>query len=193
MPASTFRGWSPPMKRTLLVFAALLLALFASAPARALDKGADGYYHTGDGIRVKTIAFVNFKVYAIGHDMKDLPPAKSKQAVIDMDTGKRFTWRMMRDVEASKIQNAIKEAFTMNGFSDAGRIGQFVGAFTGDLKEGQFVTITYDSDAKATTIRVLGGGGSATIPGADFMKATWSIWFGKNDQPSLGDALISKI
>jgi hypothetical protein len=181
------------MKRTLLVFAALLLALFASAPARALDKGADGYYHTGDGIRVKTIAFVNFKVYAIGHDMKDLPPAKSKQAVIDMDTGKRFTWRMMRDVDASKIQNAIKEAFAMNGFSDAGRIGQFVGAFTGDLKEGQFVTITYDPGAKSTTIRVLGGGGSATIPGADFMKATWSIWFGKIDQPSLGDALISKL
>ena len=81
----------------------------------------------------------------------------------------------------------------MNGVSDAGRIGQFLGAFTGDLKEGQFVTITYDPGAKATTIHVLGGGGSATIPGADFMKATWSIWFGKIDQPSLGDALISKL
>ena len=181
------------MKRTLLVLAAFVLALFASAPARALDKGADGYYHTGDGIRVKTIAFINFKVYAIGHDMKELPPTKSKQAVIDMDTGKRLTWRMMRDVDAGKIQNAIKEAFAMNGFSDAGRIGQFVGAFTGDLKNGQYVTITYDPGAKATTIRVLGGGGSATIPGVDFMKATWSIWFGKIDQPSLGDALISKL
>jgi hypothetical protein len=181
------------MKRMLLVLLALGLALFAAAPALALDKGADGYYHTGDGIRVKTIAFVNFKVYAIGHDMKQLPDTKSKQAVIDLDTGKRFTWRMMRDVEPSKIQNAIKEAFAMNGFSDAGRIGQFVGAFTGDLKEGQFVTITYDSDAKSTTIRVLGGGGSATIPGVDFMKATWSIWFGKIDQPSLSDALISKL
>jgi hypothetical protein len=181
------------MKRTLLLVATLLLALFSSVPARALDKGADGYFHTGDGIRVKTIAFVNFKVYAIGHDMKELPATKSKQAVIDMDTGKRITWRMLRDVEAGKIQNAIKEAYAMNGFSDAGRIGQFVGAFTGDLKEGQFVTITYDPGAKSTSIHVLGGGGSATIPGADFMKATWSIWFGKIDQPSLGDALISKI
>jgi hypothetical protein len=181
------------MKRTLLVVAALLLAFFAPTRARALDKGADGYYHTGDGIRVKTIAFVNFKVYAIGHDMKQLPDTKSKQAVIDVDTGKRFTWRMMRDVDASKIQNAIKEAFAMNGFSDSARITQFVGAFNGDLKEGQFVTITYDSDAKATTLRVLGGGGSATIAGVDFMKATWSIWFGKIDQPSLGDALISRI
>jgi hypothetical protein len=182
------------MKRTLLVVvAALVLALFAAPPALALDKGADGYYHTGDGIRVKTVAFVNFKVYAIGHDMKDLPDSKSKQAVIDLDTGKRFTWRMLRDVDAAKIQNALKEAFAMNGFADGGRIGQFLAAFTGDLKEGQFVTITYDAGAKATTIRVLGGGGSATIPGVDFMKATWSIWFGKMDQPSLGDALISKL
>jgi len=61
------------------------------------------------------------------------------------------------------------------------------------IKEGQFVTITYDSGAKSTTIRVLGGGGSATVSGVDFMKATWSIWFGKIDQPSLGDALISKM
>jgi hypothetical protein len=183
------------MKRTsVLVFLAAVLFTLLGAPlARALDKGADGWFHTGDGIRVKTVAFVNFKVYAIGHDMKELPGAKSKQAVIDMDTTKRFTWRMMRDVEASKIQNAIKEAFAANGFADGGRIGQFVGAFNGDLKEGQFVTITYDSGSKATTIRVLGGGGSATINGVDFMKATWSIWFGKIDQPSLGDALISKM
>jgi hypothetical protein len=182
------------MKRSLFIVAiGLLASLFFAQWALALDKGADGYYHTGDGIRVKTVAFVNFKVYAIGHDMKELPPAKSKQAVIDMDTGKRFTWRMMRDVDASKIQNALKEAFAQNGFSDAGRIGQFTGAFTGDLKEGQFVTITYDAGAKATTIHVMGGGGSATIPGVDFMKAVWSIWFGKIDQPSLGDALISKL
>ncbi len=184
------------MTRTLSYGFALALAVFALlfAPvARALDKGADGYFHTGDGIRVKTVAFITVKVYAIGHDMKELPAQKSKQAVIDMDTGKRFTWRMLRDVDAGKIQNALKEAFAMNGYADAGKIGQFTGAFTGDLKEGQYVTITYDADAKATTIRVLGGGGSATIAGADFMKAVWSIWFGKIDQPSLGDALISKI
>jgi hypothetical protein len=183
------------MKRSsaLILLVTVLLMLAVAPLARALDKGADGYFHTGDGIRVKTVAFVNFKVYAIGHDMKELPPAKSKQAIIDMDTGKRFTWHMMRDVDAGKIQNAIKEAFALNGFSDGGRVGQFVGAFNGDLKEGQYVTITYDPGAKATTIRVLGGGGSATIPGVDFMKATWSIWFGKIDQPSLGDALISKM
>jgi len=173
----------------------LLLAAFvvvsASPSAWALDKGADGWFHTGDGVRVKKVVF-NFDVYAIGHDMKDLPPTKSKQAVIDMDTDKRFTWRMLRDVEHEKIQNALSEAFAMNGYSDQSKIGPYVGAFSGDLKKGQAITILYSSAAKNVTITVQGGG-SATIPGTDFMKAVWSIWFAKIDQPSLGDALIKNL
>ena len=35
--------------------------------------------------------------------------------------------------------------------------------------------------------------GSAMVEGVDFMRATWSIWFGKIDQAKLGDQLISKI
>ena len=111
--------------------------------------------------------------------MKQLPPAKSKQAVIDLDTGKKFTWTMMRDVDQEKIQNALKEAFAMNGYGDSGKIGQFIGAFKGDLKEKAHVTIVYDADKKDTSVSVRGGG-SATVAGVDFMKAVWSIWFGKN-------------
>jgi hypothetical protein len=37
------------------------------------------------------------------------------------------------------------------------------------------------------------GQGAASVDGVDFMKAVWSIWFGKIDQPSLGDQLISRI
>jgi hypothetical protein len=167
-------------------------ALALSGPrAWALDKGADGWYHTGDAVRVKKVVF-NFDVYSIGHDMKDLPSEKSKQNVIDMDTDKRFTWRMLRDVEHEKIQTALTEAFAMNGYGDQSKIGPFVGAFSGDLKKGQTVTILYSSAAKTVSISVQGGG-SATGSGVDFMKGVWSIWFGKIDQPALGDSLISKL
>jgi hypothetical protein len=54
------------------------------------------------------------------------------------------------------------------------------------------VTITYNSATKQTTFWEQGGG-TQVVDGLDFMKATWSIWFGKIDQPSLGDALISKL
>jgi hypothetical protein len=32
-----------------------------------------------------------------------------------------------------------------------------------------------------------------TVDGVDFMKAVWSIWLGKIDQPKLGDQLISQL
>ena len=54
------------------------------------------------------------------------------------------------------------------------------------------VSITYDAAKKSTTIAVQNGG-TATIEGADFMKATWSVWFGKIDQASLSDQLIKAL
>jgi hypothetical protein len=169
-----------------------LAALVAMTPrAWALDRGADGWFHTGDGVRVKKIVF-NFDVYAISHDMKELPPAKSKQAVIDMDTDKRFTWRMLRDVPHEKIQEALTDAFAMNHYTDQSKIAPYIGAFSGDFKKGQTVSINYNSTAKTVTVSVQGGG-TATIAGADFMKGVWSIWFGNIDQPSLGDSLIRNL
>jgi Chalcone isomerase-like len=184
-----------PLPLPLSVLRSVLLAalfLTVAVSAWGLDRGADGWFHTGDGVRVKKVAFVNFDVYSIGHDMKDLPPEKTKQAVINMDTDKRFNWRQLRDVDKDKIQNAIKEAFAMNGYTDQSKIGPYVGAFSNDLQKGQAITIKYDSAAKAVTVTVQGGG-TATVPGVDFMKAVWSIWFGKIDQPSLGDALIKNM
>ena len=42
----------------------------------------------------------------------------------------------------------------MNGYGDAGKIGQFIGAFTGELKEKSSVSIVYDAEKKATTVKV---------------------------------------
>src|SRR5215813_15584961 len=123
--------------RTLLAVAAL--ALFA-LPASALERGNDGYFHTGDGIRYKKVAFIHVKVYAIDHAMKDLPSQKSKQAVIDADTDKRIHWKMLRTVDAEKIRNALREAYAKNGYNDSAKIGSFVDSITKELKEGDSVT-----------------------------------------------------
>jgi hypothetical protein len=175
------------LRRTFVFFAAFAAALLA-----VTSSFADDWTHTGTGIRVKTVAIVDVKVYEISHYMKTPPATKSKQAVIDADVGKKFQWKMLRDVDKEKIQTALKDAFAMNGYSDAGKIGSFLAAFSGDLKENAKVTITYDADKKETSVKV-DGGGSATVGGVDFMKGVWSIWFGKIDQPKLGDQLISKL
>lgn len=177
------------MNRFRLLFA-VVLGLFVSFASTAL---ADGMIHTGSAVRVKSLGLFSANVYAIRHDMKERPAQKSKQAVIDADVDKKFTWTMLRSVDSDKIQKAMKEAFEKNGFNDGGRIGQFVGAFNQpELKEKSAVVISYNAAAKTTTIWVQNGS-SATIAGQDFMKAVWSIWFGKIDQPSMGDQLISNL
>jgi hypothetical protein len=173
-------------------FAAVsLLALFASN-AIALEKDKDGYYFTGKGVRVKEIAFVDVDVYEIRHYMKELPPSHNKQAVIDLDVDKRIEWKMLRDVEAEKMRDALKNGFEMNGFKDRAKITKFTDTFQKEMAEDSRVSIRYDAAKKATTISVQGGG-TATIEGLDFMKATWSVWFGKIDQPALGDSMIKAL
>lgn len=173
--------------RTLIALA-VAAAFVVPATAHALERDHDGYFHTGNAVRNKKIAFINFKVYAIDHYMKDLPPQKSKQAVIDANVDKRLTWKMLRTVGAEKIRNALREAYSMNGYHDAAKIDPFVNSITKELKDGDRVTISYDAAKQATTIS--SPAGTATVQGEDFMKATWRIWFGKIDQPKIGDELI---
>jgi len=180
------------MKRSALLTLLVLALVTIVAAAWGIEPDKNGWYFTGSGVRTKSIAFVAVKVYAIRHDMKQLPSGKSKQAMIEADVDKKLTWRMLRDVDAEKIQNALKEAYAMNGYSDGGKISSFLGAMNKELKEGTYVTISYNAAAKSTSISV-SNGGSASVAGADFMKATWSIWFGKIDQPSLGDALMANL
>ncbi|MBX3263967.1 MAG: chalcone isomerase family protein [Labilithrix sp.] len=178
------------MNRSRFLFV-VVLGLFLTFASGAFAQA--GMIHTGDSVRVKSVGPFTAKVYAIRHDMKERPAQKSKQAVIDADVDKKFTWTMLRDVDSSKIQKALKDAFALNGFGDQARIGQFVGAFNKDeVKEKSAVVITYNAAAKTTTIWVQNGG-SATIAGQDFMKAAWSIWFGKIDQPAMGDQLLAKL
>lgn len=178
-------------RRSLIMAVAAPVALWTSA-AHALEPAADGWYHTGDGTRVKTIVFVEIRAYVISHYMRTLPDTKSKQAVISINTDKRFAFRMLRDVGAGKIKNMFRDAYALNGYGDVAAISAFVGVFTTDLKEKQTTTISYDSVGQATTVTTQGGG-TVTVRGLAFMRATWSLWLGTTDQPRLGDALISKI
>lgn len=172
----------------LAVFIALLTAMLLAVTSGL----ADDWKHTGTGVRVKTIVVVDVDVYQISHYMKEFPATKSKRAVIDAETGKKIVLKMLRDVDKDKMITALRDAYAMNGYTDQAKIDKAMRVVTGELKENTLVTIQYDAEKKTTSIH-MAGGGSTSIEGADFMKATWSIWFAKIDQPSLGDKLISKI
>ena len=170
---------------------ALLVVLLAASSLFALERGKDGFYETGEGVRTKKVAFFHVKVYQIESFAKELPAVKSKAAMITLDTDKKLEWKMLRSVGAQKIKDAMREAYEMNGYSDQAKIDSIKAPFVGEVKDGATVTISYDAATKTTSLAT--GGRRASVPGEDFMRATWSIWFGHIDQPSLQDALISKL
>jgi hypothetical protein len=180
-------------RRIASIFAVIGVCLLTATSAPALERGKDGYFLTGEGIRAKSIAFIKLKIYFIGHEMRELPAAKSKQAVIDANIDKRIWWKMLRDAGGDRLQGILRDSFARNHYADASKVGPFLAGFRGGLKENDYVTIDYEAASHATTLRVPGAA-PVTLPGDDFMKATWSIWFGSNaDDPELGDALISKL
>jgi len=153
---------------------------------------ADDWLLTGTSMRTYALGPFTLKVYAIRHDTKGHPP-RSKQAVIDWDMDKKLTWKMLRDVDSSRFQKGMRESFALNAYGDAAKISAFVGAFSKDqVRDGSAVTITYHASRRTTTIAVADGS-TATIEGQDFMKAVWSIYFGKTDQPVIGDDLIANL
>ena len=181
-------------RRTTL--AALAAAWLLAAPTWALEPGKDGFYLTGSGTRVKTFLIVKVNVYVVSHYMRELPAQKSRRAVIEADCDKRFVWRMLRDVDAEKVRDTLRDtlrdAYGRNNYRDQAKISQLTAAFAGDIKEGTLVTIAYEKASKTTTLTV--GDKRAAIAGDDFMRATWSLFFGNMpDQPALGDELISRL
>ncbi len=178
--------------RLVAFFLALATLLVSGVAAADAPSAPHDWTLTGSGTRVKTVALIDFEVYDVSHYVKGTIAEKTKQSAIDADLSKKLVWRMRRDVEREKIAQALRSGFALNGYTNTGKIALFVAAFRADLKEGQRVTIAYDTERKDTTLSVEGGG-VVTIAGLDFMKAVWSIWFGHIDQPALGNQLLSKM
>jgi hypothetical protein len=166
-----------------------LVPIDASA---VVTRETNGYYLTGTGVRQKEVALFNVDVYVISHYMRDLPSTKTKGAVIAADVDKMFALRMLRELSAEQIRDALRKSFAENGYHDQTKINAFVAAVAKPMPKGATITIRYDAATKITTASAKGNP-PISIPGVDFMRATWSIWLGRIDQDDLGDALIERI
>jgi hypothetical protein len=160
--------------------------------ASAVVREANGYYLTGTGVRQKEVALFTVDVYVISHYMRDLPPTKSKGAVIAAAVDKMFALRMLRELSAEQIQSALRKSFAENDYNDQAKIDAFVAAVGKPMPKGATITIRYDAASQITTASAKGNR-PISIPGVEFMRATWSIWLGRIDQDGLGDALIGRI
>jgi hypothetical protein len=173
----------------LLAAAVAAVVALAARSARATPTSPDGFHRTGSAVQTANHWPFTMDVFAIWHECRDVPATRSRQALVELDADKRFTLRMLRDVDADRLRAGLRDGYHRNGYTDDGRIDRFLSALTGTLPSGKVVWIVYDAPRKTTRL-VVDGGATATMDGVAFMEATWSIWLGRSKPSELGDALV---
>jgi hypothetical protein len=179
--------------RRTLVVSLLALGVVAAAPqALAAPPGPDGFVRTGEGVQTASHWPFTVDVFVIAHEIKTVPDVKTRQAMIELDVDKRFSLRMLRDLDAAKLRSGLRDGYRRNGYSDGERMDRLFAGVPDGLPKGKRMSIGYDAAAKETRL-VVDGAATATVDGVAFMKATWSIWFGKSKPATLGDELVKEL
>ncbi len=196
MPAPMPRTSAAPSlghSRPRLGLLAVLTACALIAPsAQALEPRRNGWFVTGSATRLDG-ADGRTKDYTLVHEMRVLPRAKTKRAVIDAEVDKRFTWRLHRALPCAAVKTSLRDGFARNAFTNTAKISQIANTCSGPtLKAGAQVVIAYAASTRTTTFWVEGMG-TASVVGTDFMKAVWSLWLGNVSQPKLGESLVARL
>lgn len=173
---------------------AALLTLCLGAPAGAqvvtesrsgvaFPENRDGMRLLGVGLRVKSIAFVKVKVYAIGlyvadsavtgalgkHRGKGSTPELYKDVVWG-DFPKQIVLHFTRDLGQGKIQDAMRDA--LEG-SEKSLVDKFVSYFP-EVKEGQECILRWGSGGVLET--TMAGQARPPISDKNFTAAVFGIW-----------------
>ncbi len=130
----------------------------------------------GMGVRKKFF----FKIYVGGLYMEH-PSHKPKEVITDPGIKRVVMHFLYKEVSAEKMRGAWMEGFKDNLgdnlTSMKKKIDQFNALFTEAVRKGDEVWVTYLPD-KGTQV-IVKGKEKGIIPGKDFMKAVFSIWFGE--------------
>ncbi len=189
--------------------AAVLLGLSLAVPALAasadvvepktgvkFEEKRDGMTLLGAGLRIKKMVF-SFKVYVAGLYVADdaLASLKGKTGaalaaeVVKGDFKKEVVLKLVRDLSASKMQEAIGEALELQGTPKA-KIDVFE-AYFGDIKEGEQYVVRYLPGGTLETYAK--GVAKPPIQDKAFADDVFKIWLGdKPIQEDLKAAMVSR-
>ena len=140
------------------------------------------------GVGLRTKSFLKVKVYAIGLYIADSAlagPLKDKtgpalyRELVWGDFPKEIHLRLVRDVSASQMQEAIRDALEK---ADKARTDQFVSYFS-DIKTGEEYVLRWAAGGTLETIAK--GAPKPPIADKNFAAAVFGIWLG--DEPVQDD------
>lgn len=179
------------MKRRAILQAvsALLTAVFFVFPQNARAKVFEGISFpdqalvaqkpcilNGIGVRTKFMMNIYFGALYLQE------PSKNQDEIIKSEEPKRVLLHIVyKQVDPDKWVEGWQEGFSKNtpqpDASLKEKMAEFIKCFKEPVKKGEEVQIDY-VPGTGTEVRIKGRLVD-TIPGADFMRALWSIWFGQ--------------
>lgn len=189
------------MRSAALLTAALLLPALVSAESVTEPKSGTTFEaKRGDlslaGVGLRTKTMLKVKVYAIGLYVADsaLPGLKAKAASPELykelvwgDFPKELQLKLVRDVTAAQMQEAIREALAMQD-ADKARTDAFIANF-GDIKTGQDYILRWTPGGILETIAV--GQNKPAIADKNFAAAVFAVWLG--DKPIQEDVKVGLV
>lgn len=188
------------MKRALTAALALALAGAGAASAVAGEKGdvempdrltvaGKALVLNGMGIREATMFDVNVYVAGLYLEKK----TRDGGEVINSEQVKRLDLVFVRDVDRDDVTDAWSTQFKKNG-ADMVKLKASIdrlNSWMSGMDEGQKLSFTYEP-GKGLTV-VVKGAVKGTIPGADFGRAFFAIWFGPSPpNKGLKNGLLGK-
>ena len=153
----------------------------------------------GTGLRIKKIAFLKFKAYAFGFYVDkaaaDLAPFKGKPASDDLrkalqtgDFKKELVLHFMRDLDAKKIQDAMREALEKG--TDPKVLDQFIAYFP-EIKVGERCTLRWVPGGTIETVMM--GQEKPPITDRVFAEKLYGLYVGpKPLQKDFKDATVAR-
>jgi chalcone isomerase-like protein len=182
---------------------ALLLALLAAPALGAEIAGVqvadriklDASELVLNGAGLRTRAF--FKVYVAGLYLQER--RTSAEAVLALPGAKRVSMRLLRDLSAKQLTDALEEGFRDNTPPAEldplrGRLAELTAVMNalGSAKEGDAIALDW-LPGTGTRVMVNGEPRGTAIAGEDFYRALLRIWLGDNPvQGSLKKALLGQ-
>jgi hypothetical protein len=167
----------------------IVILMCIAIPALAVEIEGKAFKKT-ETIEGKSLKFIGaglrekwmFDVYAFGaYTESGKCDAKS---LINTDEVKYIRLEMLRDVGAEKMANTIGDSFDKNMPAGAtaelkGQRKTFQSYFKDEAKEGQKLEFIY-VPGTGMTLKQNGKVMGPPLPGADFAKVFWSIYFSDN-------------
>jgi hypothetical protein len=161
---------------------ALAIARRLRKPGPPLPPNTDGFIRTGD-------VEPHRGILRLAHDVRELPPSRTPEAIIELDTDKRMTLHALRDLPGERMRKTLAERYAKRGFTDAARVARFLAPLHGTIPRSATVAFAYEAATQTTRLTV--GAETTSEQGLDFMQATWAIWFGPTASAETAKQLLA--